>query len=193
MKTLVKKAIELDINILNCIEVQEIEKNSLQTQFGTIGFKKALFCTNGFSQRFFPEMDVEPARAQVVVTSEIPELKVKGIYHFDRGYYYFRNVGNRLLFGGGRNLNFEAERTTEMQTTKLIINQLKKILHEQILPSTPFEIEHQWAGTMGVGRTKAPIVKAIDTRIFCGIRLGGMGVAIGSLVGKELAELASKS
>ena len=25
--------------------------------------------------------------------------------------------------------------------------------------------------------------------IFCGIRLGGMGVAIGSLIGKELAEL----
>ena len=42
---------------------------------------------------------------------------------------------------------------------------------------------------MGVGSTKAPIVERIDERIAVGVRLGGMGVAIGSLVGQELAEL----
>jgi hypothetical protein len=42
---------------------------------------------------------------------------------------------------------------------------------------------------MGVGQTKAPIIEKIDERIAVGVRLGGMGVAIGSLVGKELSEL----
>ena len=58
-----------------------------------------------------------------------------------------------------------------------------------ILPTTEFEIDHQWAGIMGVGSSKKPIVKKCTHSVFCGVRLGGMGVAIGSLVGKELAQL----
>ena len=42
---------------------------------------------------------------------------------------------------------------------------------------------------MGVGLQKQPIVKALGNRVYCGVRLGGMGVAIGSSVGKELADL----
>ena len=33
------------------------------------------------------------------------------------------------------------------------------------------------------------LIEKIDERIAVGVRLGGMGVAIGSLVGKELSEL----
>jgi len=42
---------------------------------------------------------------------------------------------------------------------------------------------------MGVGTQKKAIVKQLSTNVFCGVRLGGMGIAIGSLVGKELADL----
>ena len=71
----------------------------------------------------------------------------------------------------------------------MIQNQLKTILQETILPNTKFEIAHSWSGIMGVGNQKKAIVKPISTHVYCGVRLGGMGVAIGSLVGKELAEL----
>jgi gamma-glutamylputrescine oxidase len=42
---------------------------------------------------------------------------------------------------------------------------------------------------MGVGKQKKPIVKQLSEHVYCGVRLGGMGVAIGSIVGKELADL----
>jgi hypothetical protein len=42
---------------------------------------------------------------------------------------------------------------------------------------------------MGVGPQKKSIVKKIDENVFCGVRLGGMGVAIGSIIGSELAAL----
>lgn len=188
MRSLMKKAQDLDVIILTGIEATQIDRNSLHTAHGNLSFDKLAICTNGFSKRFFPDMDVEPARAQVVVTSPIKDLKLKGIFHLDAGYYYFRNIGNRVLLGGGRNLDFKAENTTELKNTELIINQLKKMLSENILPNSSFEIEHQWAGTMGVGKAKSPIIEQVDDNIYCGIRLGGMGVAIGSLVGKELAE-----
>ncbi|MFT7285792.1 MAG: gamma-glutamylputrescine oxidase, partial [Nonlabens sp.] len=36
---------------------------------------------------------------------------------------------------------------------------------------------------------KNPVVKQLGNHMFCGVRLGGMGVAIGSLIGKDLAGL----
>lgn len=189
MRALVKKAQEMGVLILNDIEVLQLNEKSVDTNHGTIPFQKIAFCTNGFSKRFFPDIDIEPARAQVIVTSEIENLKLKGIFHFDEGYYYFRNIGNRILFGGGRNLDFMSEKTEKLENTTLITTKLIELLRTQIAPYAKFEIEHQWAGTMGVGTSKSPIIREVMPGVFCGIRLGGMGVAIGSLVGKELADL----
>ena len=93
------------------------------------------------------------------------------------------------MFGGGRNIDFVGETTTNLDQTKIIQNQLEKLLKEVILPDTDFEIEHRWSGIMGLGNTKTPIVKQLSQHVYCGVRLGGMGVAIGSLIGTELADL----
>ena len=66
---------------------------------------------------------------------------------------------------------------------------MEEILKETILPNINFEIEQRWSGIMGVGNQKKAIVKQLSNNVYCGVRLGGMGVAIGSIVGKELAEL----
>ena len=42
---------------------------------------------------------------------------------------------------------------------------------------------------MGMGGQKKPVIKKVSDNVYCGVRLGGMGIAIGSLVGKELAGL----
>jgi glycine/D-amino acid oxidase-like deaminating enzyme len=186
-------AISKGVIILNGMSAKEIKPNEIVTDFGSVPFHRLGICTNGFARQFLPLEDVQPARGQVVVTSEIPNLKFQGIYHVDRGYYYFRNLGNRVLFGGGRNLDFEGENTTQLETSNLIQAELERILREEILPDTNFEIEHTWSGIMGVGATKAPIIKQISDTVYCGVRMGGMGVAIGSLVGKELAELMTKN
>jgi glycine/D-amino acid oxidase-like deaminating enzyme len=125
----------------------------------------------------------------VLITKPIKNLQIKGTFHLDKGYYYFRNIDKRILFGGGRNLDFKTEETAEFGETAMIQNKLEKILKETILPDTNFEVEHRWSGIMGVGDQKNAIVKQLSNHVFCGVRLGGMGVAIGSLVGKELAEL----
>jgi glycine/D-amino acid oxidase-like deaminating enzyme len=117
-------------------------------------------------------------------------LKVNGTFHFDEGYYYLRNVGERILFGGARNLDIKGETTTGFGTTDTIQNNLLKHLQETILPNTPFEIEHTWSGIMGVGDDKKPIIKTVTKNIYCSVRMGGMGVAIGSLAGIKVANLA---
>jgi glycine/D-amino acid oxidase-like deaminating enzyme len=180
------------IKILNNTSVEQyIEKGSsisVKTNHVEFTTQKLFIATNGFAKQLLNE-NVQPARAQVIITKPIDNLQIKGTFHLDKGYYYFRNIDNRILFGGGRNLDFKGEETSEFGETEIIQNSLKSILRETILPNTPFEIEHSWSGIMGVGNQKKAIVKPISSNVFCGVRLGGMGVAIGSLVGKELAEL----
>jgi glycine/D-amino acid oxidase-like deaminating enzyme len=125
----------------------------------------------------------------VLITEPIPNLDIKGTFHLDRGYYYFRNIGDRILLGGGRNLAFEEETTTEMGQTEIIQKKLEQLLKEVILPNHDIEIAHRWSGIMGVGASKNPIVANLSQNVYCGVRMGGMGVAIGSLIGTELADL----
>ncbi|MBN2869184.1 MAG: FAD-binding oxidoreductase [Flavobacteriaceae bacterium] len=192
MEALLQKVQSKGIKILNSITVESFsdDQDSVKVKTNQFEFStsKLLIATNGFaSQLNIPE--VKPARAQVLITKPIKNLHIQGTFHLDQGYYYFRNIDNRILFGGGRNLDFKTEETTEFAQTKLIQNKLETLLKTTILPETNFEIDYRWSGIMGVGKQKKAIVKQISNNVFCGVRLGGMGVAIGSLIGKELAEL----
>lgn len=192
MHALMKNAVSENILILNNQTVTSYveNKNNVEVALGDFSFttKKLLFATNGFANEL-TNGQVKPARAQVMITEPIRNLDIKGTFHLDQGYYYFRNIDDRILFGGGRNLDFQGETTTQFGETEIIQNHLEKMLKEVILPNHDFKIAHRWSGIMGLGSSKNPIVEPLSENVFCGVRLGGMGVAIGSLVGTELAEL----
>jgi glycine/D-amino acid oxidase-like deaminating enzyme len=192
MQELLKQAAANDILILNQQKVNSFNDNGTYVEVALEDFsfktKKLLFATNGFASEL-TKGEVKPARAQVLITQPIPNLHLKGTFHFDKGYYYFRNIGDRILFGGGRNLDFQGEATDEFGETQLIQNHLEMLLKEVILPNQEVIIDHRWSGIMGLGSSKNPIVEPISNNVFCGVRLGGMGVAIGSLIGTELADL----
>ena len=192
MQVLLQKAISQNILLLNQVEVTSFleKKDSVQIALGEFSFssKKLLFATNGFAGQLTNNA-VKPARAQVLITEPIPNLDIKGTFHLDKGYYYFRNIEDRILLGGGRNLDFEGETTTQLGQTDLIQNKLEQLLKEVILPHQDFKIAHRWSGIMGLGSSKNPIVEQLSENVYCGVRLGGMGVAIGSLIGQELADL----
>lgn len=194
MKVLLQKCTEKGVLVLNSIKIESIlDKNDqvlLKNDiFNPLFVKQLLVATNGFSKQFFKELDITPARAQVLITEPIPNLPIKGTFHLDKGFYYFRNIDNRILFGGGRNLDFITENTSEAGLTDRIQSELERLLTTTILPNTPFKIAQRWSGIMGVGAQKSPIVKRVSKNVVCAIRLGGMGVAIGGLVGKEASEL----
>lgn len=188
-----KVVMENNINCLFGIEALTINDKTevceIETSIGEIKAKKIAICTNGFAKQFLPNEDVLPARAQVIITKPIQNLNLKGTFHYQQGYYYFRNINNRILLGGGRNLNFEGETTTEFNQTEQIQKALKNLLDNVIAPRNNYEIDYSWSGIMGVGKSKKPIIQSISSNVAIGVRMGGMGVAIGSLVGEEVAGL----
>lgn len=193
MRTLLYKVYELGVLVLNNVEITAIEQEDkhiiLQTTQGNFKAGKVILATNAFASQLYPELNVIPGRGQVLITKPVPGLKLKGTYHFNDGYYYFRNIDNRVLFGGGRNLDYKAEETWVFGHTDVVKEKLVSYLKDVILPNQEVEIDYWWSGIMGFGEELSPIVKEVKPGIFCAVRCNGMGVAMGSLVGEEVAEL----
>lgn len=150
--------------------------------------KSVYICTNAFARKLLPELDVRPARNQVIVTDPIKGIPEKGTFHYDKGYVYFRPIHGRILLGGFRNKDMEVESTSDFGLTPRIQNLLEDFLYNYLAPKET-KIEYRWSGILGLGENKTTIVKSISPHIHVGVRMGGMGVAIGSLIGKELADL----
>lgn len=194
MRTLIDLTLERGIEIKTGCEVLGIDESPTAVTVrvaGGLSFTTPYLavCTNAFTPALIPNLDIAPGRGQVLVTEPVKDLPFKGVYHFDKGYYYFRELQGRVLFGGGRNLDLLGEATTELELNAVIQADLEEKLRTIILPGREVAIEHRWSGIMAFGSTKEPLIKAHSARIFLAVRMGGMGIAIGSEAGRMLAAM----
>lgn len=199
LRALVNYAIQAGVEIktgANVISYEEEENHVtvlMQDQFRNdtlaLQCRSLSICTNAFTKQLLPDVDVIPGRGQVLITQPIPRLKFKGVYHFDKGYYYFRELDGRVLLGGGRNLDFEGEATTDFALSERIHIALEQCLRDIIIPDVHFMIAQRWTGIMAFGKTKNPIVRSFSPRVYGAFRMGGMGVALGSETAMQLADI----
>ncbi len=183
----------LGIKLYGGIEVKSWEKGSkIEVQSAdslTIKTANLILCTNAFTNQLTDE-DITPCRGQVIVSEQVSELPCEGMYMYDQGYYYWRDIDNRILLGGARNMDVEGETSYEIETNETIVAELKRFMNEQIF-GREVAIEHQWSGIMGMGKdhNKTPIVKEVEPNVYLAARLGGMGVALSANVAEEVVSL----
>lgn len=195
------KASELGVRILTGVAVVEVQKDegvviaenlSKNRVFEFKGGKIAI-CTNAFSKKLWPESELEPGRGLILLSKPLTDkIPWKGSFHMDKGFVYFREIDGRLLLGGARNKDFDKEKTLDFETNPKIKSHLLNLANEVILPGKNLEWEMEWTGIMAFGPKKSPLIQAIGKKTAVAVRLGGMGVAIGWQVGKELSQLLSK-
>jgi gamma-glutamylputrescine oxidase len=190
---------QLNIRILTGAEVSHLDIDSNEIVVGKrdsgiiFKSKKIAVCTNAFTKNLIPELDIVPGRGLVMVTKKLNKtIPWTGSFHYDQGFIYFRNVDNRILLGGGRNMDFMGEQSTELVINHKIRNYLKEIYSNIIMPGDSPEFEMEWAGIMAFGDSKTPIVRMVNHRVGIAVRLGGMGVAVGWQTAGELVGLLSK-
>ncbi|MBK8505619.1 MAG: FAD-binding oxidoreductase [Saprospiraceae bacterium] len=192
MRTLMAKCHAQEIHFLNGVEVSSIHDNGDSAIVDAHGIELEsdflLLATNAFTPHLVPGIDLYPARNQVIVTSPIPNLKLKGVYHHDFGYVYFRPVENRILLGGARHRFGTQEHTDQLSNTDNVVLHLEDLLRNKIIPNQHFTIDYQWSGILGLGSKKSPILEWRSDRIFMACRMGGMGISIGALVGQAAAD-----
>jgi glycine/D-amino acid oxidase-like deaminating enzyme len=164
--------------------VAEVSHNVLKERL-CFSAKKIFVCTNALLNMLYKEEIVKPGRGQIFVTKPIPNLPFKGVFHFDEGFYYFRNYEDRVIFGGGRNLDFIKEESQEFEYNEMVLENLKAILTEVILPHVHVEIELQWTGIMGFTMDKNPIIKKQSDKVIVAMSCNGMGVALTGISAKK--------
>ena len=164
--------------------IAEVTHNVLKERL-CFSAKKIFVCTNALLNMLYKEEIVKPGRGQIFVTKPIPNLPFKGVFHFDEGFYYFRNYEDRVIFGGGRNLDFIKEESQEFEYNEMVLENLKAILTEVILPHVHVEIELQWTGIMGFTMDKNPIIKKQSDKVIVAMSCNGMGVALTGISAKK--------
>ena len=188
MKNLHRRLSEMGVvTHWNC-KVDSVGKHSVKLNNGAeLQANTILLATNGFTSRL-TDLPIKPARGYVFITNPIENLKWQGTFHFDEGYIYFRNVENRLLMGGARNVAKEDEETDLFGVNPSIKEHLIRFASEILKLPEGWEIGLEWSGIMGMTENKEPIVKEISPKIWVAAGLSGIGIAIGMEVAKDVVE-----
>jgi gamma-glutamylputrescine oxidase len=190
---------KLGVDFLYNINVTEILPTginiTLHNQPSFIQTNINIVTTNGFTSTLLPQLQVQPTRGQVIVTAPIENLSWQGTFHYDEGFYYFRNIGNRILLGGARNHFIDQENTAQIETTQHVIAHLKQFLQDTIIPwhTAPIQIDYQWAGIMGFGNNKTPLLGQAAPNTYYLVKLSGMGVALAPYLAKTLVNRVSEA
>ncbi len=166
-----------------------LDAGIVQTETGiTIHGTKVVLATNAFTSRFSNQDQIKPGRGYVFITKPIPDFKWKSTFHFNKGYVYFRNLGeDRLLIGGGRNVDYDAETTNDFGVNETIKNYLIDYVNTVIKLPEGWEIEREWTGIMGFTESKSPSLEKVGEKTWQVAGLSGMGVALGMALGKRAA------
>ncbi len=162
---------------------------TLHMERGTVKAERVVLCTNAWLSELHAGLTVTPARGQILVTEPLPNLSMRGTFHMDQGFVYFRTVGNRVLLGGARNRAFQEETTTQMETTTTIQDYLEHVLHTVILPGKRVSIDHRWAGVMAFAPDHKPFIQKLDEALWAAMTCNGMGVALAASVAQQTATL----
>jgi glycine/D-amino acid oxidase-like deaminating enzyme len=196
MRALSKLAAQCGVEIHTGAQVQALEEGDGEVRIRIAGERglnyraaRVAVCTNGMTGELLPHPGIAPGRGQVLVTAPVAGLPWRGAFHLDEGFYYFRNVGERVLLGGGRNLDFDCEASTEMVLTEAIQSALERLLHDTILPGRTPRIEYRWAGVMGFAADRQPMVRRVSDRIVLGFGCNGMGIALSAEIAAETAAI----
>jgi glycine/D-amino acid oxidase-like deaminating enzyme len=200
MNALWKLSQKSGIKILTGVSVVEINKDDglviAEDAAGEGAFefkaKQIAICTNAFTNKLWKETDIKPGRGLILLSQPLDfPIPWKGGFHMDKGYVYFREIDGRLLLGGARNQDIDGETSTDFKVNPKIKSHLQQLAATVIFPGKEIKWETEWTGIMAFGNKKSPLIQEVGKKTAAAVRLGGMGVAIGWQVGKELASLLS--
>jgi gamma-glutamylputrescine oxidase len=190
LQTLAQKAQSIGVEIRWNTPVETVQKGEVILQDGLVlKADHILSAVNGFSKNLISQSSVVPARGYIFVTKPLNSLKWKGTCHYNKGYVYFRDLGNRLLLGGARDIDKKTEESYTPEINQKIKEWLIQFANGKLDLEEGWEIEQEWTGTMGFSSSKTPECKKVSDGIWIAAGLGGMGVALGMELGRKAAEM----
>ncbi|MCC5927270.1 MAG: FAD-binding oxidoreductase [Bacteroidetes bacterium] len=190
MQRLLQKVSEAGVEVRWNTPVSEVMAQKVTLSDGLeLAADRVLLATNGYSSTLHGETAVQPARGYAFVTKPLKKLPWHGSCHYNRGYVYFRDLGDRLLIGGARDVDKPTETSIENEINPRIRQWLIDFVSNQLNVDHNWEIDTEWTGVMGFGATKTPECRKTSDGVYLAAGLGGMGVAIGMKLAQNMVQL----
>lgn len=185
-RAVLERARGLGVEILNGVSVEAIRGQTLRLEGGAkVEAKQILVANNALAAELVDGLDVAPQPNRVLVTEVLEGLEFQGTLHYDRGYVYLRRIdteeGPRMLVGGGR--QWGDGKSHEVR------EKLLEFLRTHIAGCENVGVDYEWLGYLGVGSDREPICRTIQDGVHAGVKMGGMGVAMGGQLGQKLSKL----
>jgi glycine/D-amino acid oxidase-like deaminating enzyme len=146
--------------------------------------------SDGYPSGLLPSIDavVQPTRGQVIVTEPLEGLLYDRPHYARHGFDYWQQLPDRrLVLGGRRDRDLDAESTAEEATTPTIQAALEEFAAE--LAGTTPTITHRWSGIFGSTPDRLPLVGAVPDQYGVWVARGysGHGNVLGLACGELVA------
>jgi gamma-glutamylputrescine oxidase len=160
----------------------------VETARGAVNAAIAIVATNARAGELLPFFadKVDPVRGQMLATAPGPRLFDCPIYA-NHGYDYWRqDEEDRVILGGWRNLDPDAEVGHEERVNDEIQAKMVAFLGSMGVQAP---VTHRWAGIMGFSRDGLPMVGPVPgtAGALAGVGFTGHGFGFAFLAGKALA------
>jgi gamma-glutamylputrescine oxidase len=169
----------------------EILEQSRVESLDELEAEQVVLATDGYTGGLLPQLDaaIQPVRGQVIVTEPLARTLYPRPHYARHGFDYWQQTPDgRLVLGGRRDKNLDAEFTNEEALTESIQAELESFAAE-LLGEQP-RIEHRWAGIFGATEDELPLVGAVPGRAGLWVAAGysGHGNVLGLACGELVAE-----
>jgi glycine/D-amino acid oxidase-like deaminating enzyme len=160
---------------------------------GSVHAQAVVVASDGLIPQLVPELSgaIYPVRGQVAATPPLDQMPLACPTHSQSGFMYYRPTPDgRLVVGGGRLEQLEAEYTDDEQTTAAVQRVLDRFIRDRLgLAAVP--VTHRWAGIMGFSADLLPVVGELPGRPGLHVAGGysGVGNVHGYLCGRMVADL----
>jgi gamma-glutamylputrescine oxidase len=170
----------------------EIRENDRVASLDDLDADTVVVASDGYPSGLLGAIEelVEPIRGQVVVTEPLTERLYERPHYARRGFDYWQQLPDgRLVAGGRRDTDLEAETTADETTTAAIQAALEGFVQELVgrLPA----ITHRWAGIFGRTPDALPLVGQVPGLDGVWVSRGYSGH--GNVLGLACGELVAKA
>ena len=192
---LAKACLDLGVSIHGDTPALTIERRGIgwriRTPNGGVDCETVVIGANGYSDRLWPGLkeNIVPVASLITASEPLPAEVANRITPFRNAVsdaasmpvYYRIDQAGRMVFGGRATL---FGRTGSVDTTIL-----RKAACNLFPALEDFRWEYDWGGYVAMTTHHCPLMLALDKGVYAGLGYNGRGVAMATMMGKQLARL----
>lgn len=190
-RTLAARALAQGARLFGRSAAREVGVGTVRTDAGTIRARHVISCVDGRLELLFPSLvgEVRSARLQMLASAPAPEVSFTRPVSTRYGYDYWQQLADgSVLLGGGRDVDAEAEWTTDSTPSASVQEFLTRTLRDRL--GVRADITHRWGANVSYTESGMPLFRDLGGGVRVVGAYSGTGNVVGALLGRAAVQQA---